>query len=125
MFVFVQDPATTDIYTYVHTLSLHVACPILAPDHDWAWLAVLVANLKRAATSTRDKRPHMVDPHALYELGISLMTDARSWALNGNYHAATVGRAGLIIALLICCPVRIANLTAIEIGNHLIGRAHV
>src|SRR3546814_10666141 len=59
----------------------------MAPDHDWAWLAVLVANLKRAATSTRDKRPHMVDPHALYELGISLMTDARSWALNGNYHA--------------------------------------
>src|SRR3546814_1883584 len=33
---------------------------VMAPDHDWAWLAVLVANLKRAATSTRDKRPHMV-----------------------------------------------------------------
>src|SRR3546814_2708771 len=53
-------------------------------------------------------------------LPICLMTDARSWALNGNYHAATVGRDGLIIALLICCPVRIANLTAIEIGNHLV-----
>src|SRR3546814_16047862 len=90
---------------------------VMAPDHDWAWLAVLVANLKRAATSTRDKRPPMVDPHALYELGISLMTDARSWALTGNYHAATVGRDGLIIALLIFYPVRIATFTALDPKN--------
>lgn len=93
---------------------------VMAPDHDWDWLDTVVANLKRLARPARDKRPHMVDPVQLYGLGIDLMTDARRRATDGDYHAATMGRDGLIIATLIACPVRIANLTMIEIGRHLI-----
>ena len=93
---------------------------VMAPDHDRDWLDTVVANLKRLARPARDKRPHMVDPVQLYGLGIDLMTEARRRAADGDYHAATMGRDGLIIAILIACPVRIANLTMIEIGRHLI-----
>src|SRR3546814_18816609 len=34
MYVFFNDTATTEIYTYCHTLSLHVALPILARGID-------------------------------------------------------------------------------------------
>lgn len=94
---------------------------VMAPDHDWWWLGTVISNLKRIARPSRDKRPHMVDPAQLYALGIDLMTEARTRAEQGDCHAATVGRDGLMIAMLIACPtMRIANLTAIEIGRHLI-----
>lgn len=93
---------------------------VLAPDQNWQWLAGVVANLKHVAGPARDKRPHMVDPRQLYALGIDLMAEARHRAADGRYDAATTGRDGLMIAVLIACPVRIANLTMIELGRHLI-----
>lgn len=92
---------------------------VLAPDDDWQWLNSVVANLKLVAKPTRDKRSHMVDARQLYELGLDLMGQARARSCDGEYHAATMGRDGLIIALLICTPVRIRNLQEIEIGEHL------
>lgn len=99
---------------------------VLAPDNDWHWLAAVVSNLKRIAEPSRDKRSHMVDPHQLYTLGIDLMVRARHLAAKGSYHAGTTGRDGLMIALLIACPIRIANMTMIEIGRHLVagGKAY-
>lgn len=77
----------------------------------------LVANLKRAAKPTRDKRAHMVSPSDLFALGMSLVAQANqeSEALQ----SATKARDGVMIALLACCPIRIANLTQIDIGQHL------
>jgi site-specific recombinase XerD len=98
---------------------------VLAPDNDWQWLAAVVANLKHIAGPARDKRPHMVDPHQLYALGIDLMVQARRLAADGRYHAATTGRDGLMIAMLIACPIRIANLTMIELGRHLVADGNV
>lgn len=92
---------------------------VLAPDQDWQWLANVVSNLKRIAEPTRDKRPHMVDAKMLYDLGLDLMTTARRRAKDGEHHAATMGRDGLIIAMLICAPVRIGNLHQIKLGHHL------
>lgn len=92
---------------------------VFAPDHDWQWLASVVSNLKRIAKPARDKRPHMVDAKTLYDLGFDLMTTARRRAMEGEHHAATMGRDGLIIALLICAPVRIRNLHQIKLGQHL------
>ncbi|MDD3798859.1 MAG: hypothetical protein PHE36_06750 [Novosphingobium sp.] len=99
---------------------LQAMLKVMAPDHDWRWLATVVSNLKRIATPERDKRPHMVEPRQLYDLGLDLMMTARARAADGDYHAATMGRDGLLIALLICCPVRIANLTIITLGRHLV-----
>jgi site-specific recombinase XerD len=91
----------------------------LAPRHDWRWLRSVVSNLKCLAKPSRDKRPHMVEPSQLYCLGIELMERARHELEGGRYHADTMGRDGLLIAVLICTPVRIANLHAMEFGRHL------
>ncbi|MEK7414795.1 MAG: hypothetical protein AAB263_15885, partial [Planctomycetota bacterium] len=92
---------------------------VFAPDHDWQWLASVVSNLKRVARPVRDKRPHMVEPKMLYDLGLALMAQARIRAMDGEHHAATMGRDGLIIAVLICAPVRIRNLHQMVLGQHL------
>ena len=93
---------------------------VLAPSDDWSWLNAVAANLKHLARPERDKRSHMVDPHDLYELGHYLLGESRALLDQHCYRAPTVGRDGLLLALLICVPVRIANLTQIEIGKHLI-----
>jgi integrase len=93
---------------------------VLSPDMDWSWLRRAYSRLKAIAKPTRDKRAHMVPPEQLFDLGLRLMTEADDERLRGYEHAATKGRDGLMIALLICCPVRIANLTEAEIGHHLL-----
>ncbi len=93
---------------------------VTAPAHDWSWLSVAVANLKRLAKPSRDRLAHMVDPRQLYHLGLDLMEEAARNVDQHRYHAATMGRDGLMIAMLACCPVRIGNLTQIAIGKHLL-----
>lgn len=90
---------------------------VMAPEADWQWLSLVVRNLKSAAKPERDKRPHMVAPEQVYQLGIALMQTAET--LSNPYFRATMARDGIIICLLICCPIRIANLTNMQIGVQL------
>jgi len=91
---------------------------VMASDRDWSWLRVAITNLKASARPEKDKRGHMVDARQLLALGVDLMDQALD--MGDRYHAATCMRDGLLIAVLASCPVRIANLTAIEIGRHLL-----
>lgn len=91
---------------------------VMAPDRDWTWLRIVITNLKIIARPERDKRSHMVDARQLLALGVDLMEQALE--MGDRYHAATCMRDGLIIAVLTSCPMRIGNLTAIEIGRHLL-----
>ena len=91
---------------------------VMAPEQDWTWLRIVITNLKAAARPEKDKRGHMVDARQLLALGVDLMDEALE--MGDHYHAATCMRDGLLIAVLACCPVRIANLTMIEIGGHLL-----
>jgi len=84
---------------------------VIAPAHDLSWLSVAVSNLKRLAKPSRDRLAHMVDPRQLYHLGLDLMKEATRNPDQGGYHASTMGRDGLMIASLVCCPVRIGNFT--------------
>jgi integrase/recombinase XerD len=93
---------------------------VIAPAHESTWLSVTVSNLKRLAKPDRDRLAHMVDPRQLYHLGLDLMKEAARNADRDNYFAATMGRDGLMIAFLACCPVRIGNFTQIAIGRHLV-----
>ena len=92
---------------------------VVAPNADWDWLTDLYSDLKAEAKPSRNKMAHMVSPEQVYDLGIKLMLDAREEDEQGRYHAAMKGRDGLMITVLTCCPVRIANLLQIEIGRHL------
>ncbi|OJW61560.1 MAG: hypothetical protein BGO57_12735 [Sphingomonadales bacterium 63-6] len=92
---------------------------VMAPDGDWNWLRIAITNLKAIAKPEKDKRSHMVDARQLLALGVDLMDQALE--MGDRYHAATRMRDGLLIAVLASCPIlRLANLTAIEIGRHLL-----
>lgn len=90
---------------------------VLAPGKDWSWMRAIVAKLKFEATRSRDRRGHMVAPDQLYELGLSMMVNAE--ALKSPHFRAPQFRDGLMIAMLICAPVRIFNLHSIVVGKNL------
>src|SRR3546814_16025778 len=56
--IFLNDTATTEIYTYLHTLSRHDALPILPAGHDGLWwaLAAMGAALAGAALWLQPRR---------------------------------------------------------------------
>lgn len=93
---------------------------IVAPETDWSWLGPICADLKLIAQPSRNRFAHMVTPRQLFELGLSMMDEANQDRTGHPMHIATKARDGLIVAMLICCPVRIANLMQIEIGKHLL-----
>jgi integrase/recombinase XerD len=98
---------------------------VLEPNRDWTLLGQVYKHLKRTATPSRDKLSRMVPATDLLVLGIQLMD---SWAdfRPQQVYKATQFRDGLMIAMLICCPMRLRNLTEIVIGRHLIfdGRSY-
>ena len=92
---------------------------VLEPERDWTFLAQVRRHLNRTAKPSRDKRSRIVAAADLYELGIRLMetwADARPQQI----YKATRYRDGLILSLLISCPIRLKNLAALVIGRHLV-----
>jgi integrase len=96
----------------VHMLS------VLEPEHDWAPLARVYNQLKQTAAPSRNKLERLVRAADLFELGLRLM-DTCEEADRPQYMPIRY-RDGLIIALLIACPLRIKNLTDLVIGQHLV-----
>lgn len=92
----------------------------IAPETDWSWLRPVCANLKRNARPSRNRLAHMVEPRQLFDLGLSMMEDAKRDQSGHPMRVAARARDGLMIAMLICCPIRMANLLQIEVGVHLL-----
>jgi len=92
---------------------------VLSPDTDWAWMRRLYQDLKAWAEPSRDKRAAVVPAKDLFDLGIHLMDTA---AAEGRdpYFVATQYRDGLLIALLIARPVRMRNISTIELPQNLV-----
>ena len=85
----------------------------------WTMLARVYSHLKQTAAPSRDKISRLVAAGDLFELGIRLMETCEDGPRHRT-HVATQYRDGLIIALLICCPIRLKNLTELVIGQHLV-----
>lgn len=92
---------------------------VLEPEMDWNWLRRLAQRLKVNAEPVRNKRELVVPAKDLYDLGIGLMETAHAGRGNA-YSAAMRFRDGLIIALLAARPLRMRNLSSIEMGRNLI-----
>ncbi len=91
----------------------------LAPEQDRGWLLRLCKQLDMRA-KPRDRRGDVVEIEALYQLGLTLMHRADNADLATKISRALLYRDGLIIALLATDPIRLANLTSLEIGRTLI-----
>ena len=91
----------------------------LAPGRDWRWLQRVARRLELRA-KPRDKRNDVVSIKELFQLGRQLMDQAEKNASATNSFRALLYRDGLIIALLAADPLRLANITALEIGRTFI-----
>ena len=94
---------------------------VLAPEKDWGWLGVVAQRLKVDARPERNRFVHMVSPSQIYALGARLMDEAHHEMNRYKAHqkmlAATKGRDGLMLSLLVCCPMRMRNFYGLAIGD--------
>jgi integrase/recombinase XerD len=105
-------------------LAMRLGCLLRAitamePGRDFQVLRKAHAYFKLHASPSRDKLARMVPAADLLALGIQLMDTAEDVQTRGKYKA-TRYRDGLLIAVLICCPIRLKNLAMIIIGRHLL-----
>jgi hypothetical protein len=91
----------------------------LAPEQDWRWLQRVARRLDLRA-KPRDRRNEVVEIKELCQLGVQLMNEAEKTKNSTSLWGALLYRDGLIIALLAADPLRLANITALEIGRTLI-----
>lgn len=98
----------------------------LAPDRDWKWLWHVREQLGSRAVPARDKQSRLVGSEELLALGLRLVAEADSDTLDGG--AATLRsravrfRDGLMVAFLALRPLRLHNLAAIQLGQHLVAQ---
>jgi integrase/recombinase XerD len=93
----------------------------MAPDMDHRDLKRLVARLDRERAPRRRKFQRIVDPATLLQAGLQFI-EARAFSCAPGHHdqlRAGWARSGLIVSLLACRPLRLANLTAIALDRHL------
>ena len=107
------------IATYV--ASLANAAPILWPGENFDWLVRTARALRqRAALEPKRKWADApVDPAVLWSIGCNLTDRARAGDRESRRTAALF-RDGVIFMMLSSAPVRLANLTSIEIGTNLL-----
>lgn len=112
-----QTCAPITIVSYVAILGLMVQT--MAPERDWGWVWRIHSRLKRHAKPVRDKRARVVSAATLLALGAELMQQARTEDLPDKERLLRF-RDGLMIAALICMPLRQSNFLAIRIGHELV-----
>jgi integrase/recombinase XerD len=99
---------------------LYEVARLMMPDLDWSWLKFVKARLRTAAPALLRKGP-VITSVQLLGVGQQLMDESHPSLSNPISLADAVRyRDGLMIALLAFVPLRRKNITAIEIGRHLV-----
>lgn len=90
----------------------------MAPQQDFSWLRRIVRFHERQTRNRRNKLQRLQPAHVILDWALQQMEAAC------NHPIRRIGdrslRNALIIGLLACCPLRLANLTAMEIDRHLV-----
>src|SRR5262245_14611236 len=99
-------------------IGLKCVLQLMHSEQDWGWLKDLTNRLKVWAGAQKSRAARILPaerifPGALAEL--ERLAAAPTLSRRDQIHYRDV----LIVALLTCCPVRLRNLTQIEIGRHL------
>ena len=112
---------TAPLTRFVYILDLLRFAQAAAPARDWSWLKRIKNRLFARARPAREKTSKIQNAAELLELGLDLMDKADRITCRYNPLQAEVQyRDGLMIAILAARPVRLKNLTAIELGSHLL-----
>jgi integrase len=92
---------------------------LIAPGRDLQWLAEIEADL-RYEMRPRSKFDRVVLTDHLVKAGQTLMTAAATNPEMKELARARTFRNGLMLALLACCPIRLKNFAALEIGRSIV-----
>jgi len=95
------------------------AIAVMDPTADRSLLKLALSRLTPGTRPVRDKRGRLVSPLVLLRLGQKLMAKWQSRPAHDPRLNAMDYRDGFMIALLALCPLRLENLAAVVIGQHL------
>ena len=121
-----QGRSTMTVASYLGILCMVVLA--IFPENDWHWLKAVQTSMQRRSAPSRNKRERLVPADQLMQLGLDLTEAAKQTLdqlgesdVNARQLVAAARdyRDGLTIALLALRPLRVKNLLAIEIGQHL------
>jgi integrase/recombinase XerD len=104
------------VTVYGSIVKLHRVARLIAPAGDYRWLAELEADL-RAEMRPKPKFDRLVLIEVLIKCGLTLMAEAEIAQGLTKIDRARRYRNGLMIALLGCCPIRVKNFAALELGQ--------
>ena len=100
--------------------AFYQATRIMMPEEDWSWLRAVKKRLHRAAPVHPPSGP-VITSVQLLELGLLLMDESKpASGAPLSIGDAVKYRDGLMFALLAFIPLRRKNLSALEVGRHLI-----
>ena len=100
---------------------LHFAARLIAPALDWVWLASVKRNM-HARSTPLDRLEQLQAPWDIYDLGLSLMEEARDKPADPHFVPEVAFRDGLVLALLSLWPIRRRSIAALTIDRHLVRR---
>jgi integrase/recombinase XerD len=103
---------------------LHLALAVIAPERDWAWIRRIESRLRRMAGSACRRRTGLVSSARLFELGLTLMSEAEALSSASLKMQAAQYRDGLMISFLAARPLRRHNFAGIQIGRHLLKQSN-
>lgn len=102
-----------------YAASLQTVLRVIAPAADWTWLTPIIRRVQRLAEATPDTRRPFIHTRDLFAYGLGLMAEAIADPARPDVQRAEQVRDGVMIAFLAARPLRLKNMTALEIGRHL------
>jgi integrase/recombinase XerD len=98
---------------------LHEVIRVMAPGADVRWLRAGATRLHRRAVPVRNKLPKLVAVDRLVTAGFAVMAQAETASLPPR-RRALLYRDGLVLAFLALRPVRVSNLAAMRLDQHIV-----
>jgi integrase len=109
--------SSVTVYGSVHKLRRVVQ--LIAPGHKIGWLIELESDLA-ADMRPRSKWDRIVSSDELVKAGLALVAEGELALHLPQLTRARMVRDGLMVALLACCPIRLKNYAALEIGKSFV-----
>lgn len=98
--------------------NLNYAARLIAPTHDWQWLAAIKARLL-ARARPQDRFDRLVPGRQTLDFAIELMDHALTLPVMSRKTREIQYRDGLLLALLSLWPIRRRSLAALTVNRHI------
>jgi integrase len=109
----------SSVTVYGSICKLRRTVQLMAPDRELGWLIEIERDLN-FDMRPRSKSDRLVLTPVLIEAGLTLIAEAERTADLTKLARARMVRNGLMVALLACCPIRLKNFAALEIGRSFV-----